>query len=164
MVDFHMRATYISEFSKMPTNQKSVSDEFWIRLITQPPGAICFADVLTKTGEISDVLYTVGASTGPITIPAAPATTLPFTRTLSNCDVYQYLYFFDEVNNDWVDYDPSVHTFITFAYPVTRKNTANTDIGFVTIEATRSTIDPALWQPSVTYSLKLVLQDPNAVP
>lgn len=94
----------------------------------------CFSNILTKDDVIADYTYIVSESSVGESISPS------YSRSVSSCLIYQKLFFFDEVENVWIDYglNTADYPFITF---VDGLNTADTDIGMVTIEATRSSID-----------------------
>ena len=86
-----------------------------------------------------------------------------FARAVSNCNVHQNLYFLDVATNNWIDFDgnESDYPFVTF---VSGENTANADIGKITVNADRTLTPTSLWKPSKLYKAKLVLSDPLAIP
>jgi len=85
-----------------------------------------------------------------------------FTRTVSNCKVYQKLYFLNDATQTWVDYaaNTALYPFATFADGL---NTADTNIGQLTVQATRALVIPSVsWKPTKTYKVKITLDDPDA--
>jgi hypothetical protein len=80
-----------------------------------------------------------------------------FSRTVATCKVYQKLYFLNDATQTWVDYaaNAALYPFATFADGL---NTADTNIGQITVQATRA-LAIAGWKPSKTYKVKITLED-----
>ncbi len=74
----------------------------------------------------------------------------------------QKLYFLNKSTNVWVEYESNKSSYPFVTTFVDAVNTADTDIGKLTITATRSTIATSFWKPSVHYSVKIVLDDVDA--
>lgn len=116
----------------------------------------CLSNTLTKNAEVPSWEYIVSSSS--LSSSKSPS----FTRLVSNCKVHQKLYFFDDASNTWIDYaaDNTKYPFVSSF--VNGENTANTDIGKLTIVATRSTVNSSFWKPSKMYRVKITLNDPLA--
>jgi hypothetical protein len=149
---------YTSEWSQMPVNQRTQFDYFWIKIWTTLPP--CYDDVLTKSGEMADWPYTVYDT-------AQSDTNMPdtlFTSTfIADCDISQYLFFWSEALNSWVDFasHSSDYPFMDFTSGV---NTGNIDLGLMTINVDRTTLSGSYFMPQQTYKLNLTLGDELADP
>ena len=106
---------------------------------------------MAKTAEMPNWQYIVSNAN------TAVSHTPLFSRTVGTCKVYQKLYFLNDATQTWVDYaaNTALYPFATFADGL---NTADTNIGQLTVQATRA-LAIAGWKPSKTYKVKITLED-----
>ena len=83
------------------------------------------------------------------------------TRSVGTCKYYQKLYFYDSAQNIWVDYAANTSSYPFVSGFVDGLNTADTDIGKLTITATRS-MATQYWKPFKLYRVKITLDDPDS--
>ena len=149
--DFAVRITYTSKYSQKPEVDRTKIEYYIVRLT---PSGTCIWNTMAKTAEMSNWPYIVSnANTGLSRTPS-------FTRTVASCKVYQKLYFLNEATQTWVDYaaNTALYPFATFADGL---NTADTNIGQLTVQATRALVIPSVssWKPTKTYKVKITLED-----
>jgi hypothetical protein len=160
--EFKVRVTYTSLYSKV--SSRSINDEFFIRLTSTGSGSgggagggPCDENIITKSAEVPYWLYTVsGTST-------AVSKTGTLAKTINSCLLTQYLYVFDEAGNNWVNYSAAAYPFLAFTSGQIALADETAKLGKITVDATRTSVDPSFWKPDVKYTLKLVITDPNAV-
>lgn len=152
--DFAVRITYTSKFSQKPDTDRIKTEYFIVRLT---PSETCIWDSISKTAEIPNWIYLVGQAT--VGVSRSPS----FTRAISTCPLTQKLYFYDDLTRSWQDFGvPAVaaaHPFVTFADGL---NSANTDIGKLTITAAKTgagTVASTYWKPFKIYKTKITLDE-----
>ena len=150
--DYTLRITYTSKYSQKSEAERTKVEEFTLRLT---PSSACIWNTLTKSGEIAPWLYTVS------TTSVADSKTPSINRSVSNCKYYQKLYFFNDSTNLWVDYSTATANYPFVTSFTDGINTADTDVGKLTITATR-TMATQYWKPFKIYKVKITLDDPDS--
>jgi len=149
--DFAVRVTYTSKYSQMPETDRTKIEYYIVRLT---PSDTCIWNTLTKTTEIPTWQYIVSNANNLET--KSPG----LTRAVASCKIYQKLFFLNEQSQMWVDWstNQALYPFASFADGL---NTADTNVGRVSIRATRSmTMTPAVaWKPFKKYKVKVTLDD-----
>lgn len=151
--DYLVRITYTSKFSQKPETQRTQVEQFILRLT---PNSVCIWNTLAKTAEMSDWLYTV--ANGSTAVSRSPS----FTRSVSSCKIYQKLYFFNDDTNVWIDYATNTASYPFVSAFADGLNTADTNIGMLSISATRASVATSFWKPFKNYRVKITLDDPDA--
>jgi hypothetical protein len=113
---------------------------------------------MAKTAEMPQWQYIVSNANTAV----SKSLDSSFSRTVTNCKVFQKLYFLNEATQTWVDFsaNPALYPFATFANGL---NTADANIGQLTVRATRAMVIPSIaWKPTKTFKVKITLDDPDA--
>ena len=151
--DYAVRITYTSKYSQKTEADRKKVEEFILRLT---PSSACIWNKLTKTAEISDWVYTVA------NVSTAVSKSPSFTRSVSSCKFYQKLYFLNEETNVWIDYAANTSNYPFVSSFVNGLNSADTNIGVLTVTATRSSVATQYWKPFKNYKVKITLDDPDS--
>ena len=153
-VDFTIKITYESLYSRQPDEDKIKVDQYVLRI-----GDVCELDTLTKNSEFADWTYIIWSTQ---VVESRQPDYTQLASKVGTCPLTAKLFFWNELNNDWDDMTSAWPGYTTQNdFVATSSDSPDPSAATFDIHFTDPTTTPAV-KPFIEWTVKITLEDERA--